>query len=371
MNAQLPQTSLARLDRRTARFVLAAVVLSMVAAVGVSLTSLAKGYADKPSRGPNNDVALYRAEVDRIQAGEGYYAAASAELRSRGYPTRSVFNWRTPLPVWLIGVLPDRVFGKALLCGLALTALVLAFDWLAREGGTVVALIGTLSLCGAMLPCFLGDLFVMPVLWAGFLLLLSLTLLASNRTGLGVASGVAALFVRDLAGPFVVVMLVLAICRRRYREVGYWTGGLVAYGLFFLWHAAQVSGMQTPGDRAQAESWVQLGGLAFVVSTTQMNGWLLVLPQWVAALYLPLALLGLASWKGPAAERLAMAGVTYVMLFGFVGQDFNQYWGSLIAPLLCLGFAWSVPAVRDLLHAARAQSLGSAAAAKVDAVSAA
>lgn len=356
MNAPLPKTSLARLRPWTARLVLAAVLLSLVTALGVSLSRLAKGFADKPSRGPG-DVALYRAEVDRIQAGEGYYAAAATELRARGYPTKSVFNWRTPLPIWLIGVMPDPVFGKALLCGLALGSVVLAFDWLAREGGAWVAVAGVLSLCGAMLPCFLGNLFVEPVLWSGFLLVLSLTLLAVNRTGLGVASGSLALFLRDLAGPFVVVMLLLALCRRRYREAAYWTVGLFGYGLFFLWHIVQVSALQTSGDRAQADSWVQLGGLALVISTTQLNGWLLVLPQWVAALYLPLALLGFASWKGSAGERAAIAAATYVLLFGFVGQDFNQYWGSLIAPLLCLGFAWTAPAVRDLLHASRNQSL--------------
>ncbi|MCE9555957.1 MAG: hypothetical protein K8T91_21625 [Planctomycetes bacterium] len=367
MNNPLPETSFSRLRPWTARLILAAVLLSLVTAVGVSLSRFAKGYADKPSRGPG-DVALYRAEVDRIQAGESYYAAASTELRARGYPTKSVFNWRTPLPIWLIGVMPDPVFGKALLCGLALLTVVLAFDWLGREGGTWVAVAGVLSLCGAMLPCFLGNLFVMPVLWSGFLFVLSLALLAANRTGWGVAAGSLALFLRDLAGPFVVVMLLLALCRRRYREAAYWTVGLFGYGLFFLWHIVQVHAMQTPGARAQEDSWVQLGGLAFVISTTQLNGWLLVLPQWVAALYLPLALLGFASWKGAAGERAAIAAAAYVLLFGFVGQDFNQYWGSLIAPLLCLGFAWTAPALHDLVRASRNQSLGSVAAPVVDAV---
>ena len=369
MNAPFPATSLARLRPWTARVVLAAVLLSLATAVGVSLSRFSKGYADKPSRGPG-DVALYRAEVDRIQAGEGYYDAAAAELRARGYPTKSVFNWRTPLPIWLIGVMPDPVFGKALLCGLALLTVVLAFDWLAREGGAWVAVAGVLGLCGAMLPCFLGNLFVMPVLWSGFLVVLSLTLLASHRTALGVASGSLALLLRDLAGPFVVVMLLLALCRRRFREAAYWMAGLFGYGLFFLWHIVQVHAQQTPGDRAQADSWVQLGGLAFVISTTQLNGWLLVLPQWVAALYLPLALLGFASWKGPAGERAAIAAAAYVLLFGFVGQDFNQYWGSLIAPLLCLGFAWTAPALRDLIRASRNQSFESAVAPRAEAATA-
>jgi len=346
-------TALARLNPWTVRLVLAGLLVCLAIAVGVSLSPLAKGYADKPSRGPG-DVALYRAEVDRMQAGQSYYQAAGIELRERGYPTKSVFNWRTPLPLWLIGKLPDPVFGKALLCGLALCAVVLCFDWLAREGGPAVAIVGVLLLCGAILPCFLGDLFVMPVLWAGFLITLSLALLAAGRLKLGVIAGCAALFLRDLAGPFVVVMLGLALCRRRFREAAYWSIGLAAYSLFFAFHVYQVSLMQQAGGRAQEDSWVQLGGLAFVISTTQLNGWLLVLPQWVAALYLPLALLGFAAWRGEAAQRAGIAAAAYVLLFGFVGQDFNQYWGSLIAPLLCLGAAWATAAVRDLLRQSQA-----------------
>ena len=45
---------------------------------------------------------------DRIRAGEGYYQVAAEELVERGYPTRSVFNWRTPLPMWTAhAFLPD------------------------------------------------------------------------------------------------------------------------------------------------------------------------------------------------------------------------------------------------------------------------
>ncbi len=366
MNPQLPQTALARLDRCTARLILAAVAAVLLGAVAVSISSLAKGNADGNKEGAG-DVALYRAEADRIRTGVGYYQAASVELQSRGYPTKSAFNWRTPLPMWLIGVLPNPVLGKAVLCALALLTLLLTFDWLAREGGTWTSVVGIGSLCGAFFPCLLGDLFYMPVLWAGVLLLLSLALLAGGRTRLGVVAGTTALFVRDLAGPFVVVMLGLALWRRRYREAVYWALGLLAYGVFFAWHIANVAALQTAGARVQEASWVQFGGLAFVISTMQMNGWLLLLPQWVAAIYLPLALLGFASWRGLAAERATMAAAAYAILFGFVGQDFNQYWGSLIAPIMCLGIAWSMPALNDLLRVATGQSLGSVTPSVVDA----
>ncbi len=348
-------TALGRIGRTPARLALLGWSLFLATAVGMTSSPFSKSFVGKPSRGPG-DVALYRAEVDRMQAGEGYYAAAATELRARGYPTKSVFNWRTPLPLWLIGTLPDPVFGKALLCALALAAVALCLGWLAREGGFLVALAGGLSLCGSMLPCFLGDLFVMPVLWSGFLMVMSLALLAEGRTKLGVTAGSAALFLRELAGPFAAVMLALALWRGRFREAAYWCLGLASYAVYFAWHVHQVNLMQGPTDRAQAEGWVQLGGLAFVVSTTQFNGWLLVAPQWLTALYLSLALLGFVSWRGSTGERAGLTAATYVLLFSLVGKDINQYWGSLIAPLLCLGFAWAAPALRDLWHAARGSS---------------
>ena len=58
-----PPTSFARLSPRVARCVLLALVAFTTLAVGVSLSPLGQGFADKTSRGPG-DVALYRASRD-------------------------------------------------------------------------------------------------------------------------------------------------------------------------------------------------------------------------------------------------------------------------------------------------------------------
>src|SRR5262249_51197384 len=150
----------------TARAVLAAVAAAVLFCVAVSLSPLKSGFADGPSRGPS-DVQLYRAEVDRIHAGERYYAVAADELRTRGYPTRSVFNWRPPLPMWLVGMLPDIALGKSILGCLALATLVMSFAAIARLGDVRQACLAGLLLTGALMFCVLDDLFVMPDLWAG------------------------------------------------------------------------------------------------------------------------------------------------------------------------------------------------------------
>ena len=139
-----------------------------------TLSPLASGNILQHSNRPG-DVPLYRAELDRIHRGEGYYQAAAAELTTRGYPTLSVFNWRMPLPVWLLGKMPTWMLGKALLGALALALMFMAFEALAREEDNVLRrpVACVLLLIGPLLPTIIDDLFVLPVLWAGVLLALS------------------------------------------------------------------------------------------------------------------------------------------------------------------------------------------------------
>ena len=58
----------------------------------------------------------------------------ATELQARGYPTRSVFNWRTPLPMWLLGVLPGEAAGRVIIGGLAALLLGLGVHVTVREG---------------------------------------------------------------------------------------------------------------------------------------------------------------------------------------------------------------------------------------------
>src|SRR5260221_1327887 len=123
-----------RLTPRSARLVLADTAAVTLFLVAITISPLASGFADAPDRGAS-DIELYRAEVARIHDGEAYYDAAAAELAERGYPTQSVFNWRTPLLVWLLGKLPDPNLGRTLLSLLALAGLVISTHFVARDRG--------------------------------------------------------------------------------------------------------------------------------------------------------------------------------------------------------------------------------------------
>jgi hypothetical protein len=345
-------SSFARLGRPAAAGVLSVTAATLAFLIAVAISPMASGFADKPSRGAS-DVDLYIAEIQRIAQGENYYAAASEELHARGYPTRSVFNWRTPLPIWLLGNLPNEMTRRAIIGALAALLLALAVHIVAKESGLSAAMLCGLLLIGALMPCWLKRIYVMPVVWSGVLIGLSWCSFSIKRPNWGIGFGAAALLFRELAAPYCVVCFMLALFGRRWREVWLWSAGMLAYALFYAWHAHNVVALVGPSDRAHAEGWIQFGGAAFVISLAQMNAFLLLLPQWVTSIFLTLAMLGFAGWNNPVGGRAAFTACAFMILFSFVGQPFNQYWGSLTAPLLCLGVAHAPSALGDLFRCVR------------------
>jgi len=348
-----PPTGYARLAPLQARVVLAALVVMTILCAGITLSPLKITRVGKHGGG-EGDIALYRAEVARIRGGEGYYEAAAAELPERGYPTRSVFNWRTPLPMWMLGKLPHPALGKALLGLLSLAVMLFSFEALAREQGQGIGrpVACALLLSGPLLFCVLSELYVSPMLWAGVFIALSICAYGLGRPGWGVAMGLLAVFFRELALPYCVLAAALAWRNNRPKELAAWTAGLAAWALFFGWHWMQVSPLIAADARAHQEGWVQFGGAPFVISTAQMTAYLLLLPQWVTALYFVAAMFGLAGWHTPWGQRTGLTVCLFVVAFAVVGQEFNQYWGSLVAPLFCFGVVRFPASLGDLWKAA-------------------
>lgn len=429
-----PRSSFCRLRPWPARGVL--IVAAALAAFGawITVSPLGNNHAQQPASRPS-DVLLYRGVVDRMAEGAGYYEAMSAEMQSRGYPTRSLFNWRMPLPHLLIGNLPSPLWGKAILGGLALLVFLLAFEALARESaptegkemqrsqktqreeraervpGTYLevdpssnlsssssassvipsqslslsAVLVSLLLTGPLLLCVLGEIFLMPVVWAGVLMALSVCCYGVSRPLWGVVCGLAAVFCRELAMPYCLLAAALAWHAGRRGELLAWCLGLGAWAVYFALHAWQAAQWIPPDALAHPHSWLRFGGLGFLLATVQINAYLLLLPQWVTALYFVAAVVGLAGWGaslwcaganpvGPQAAADQNAGLLatpyagglgrlvaltlagYVVAFGCVGQEFNQYWGSLTAPLWCFGVAKFPSSLADLWHAAMPNS---------------
>ena len=347
-------TGYARLGPLHARLVLAALVVMSLLSVTITLSPWAAGRVGKGSRG-GGDTALFRAIADRVHGGEGFYQASAAEMPTRGYPTRSVFNWRSPLPIYLIGKLPDVNLAKGLLGLMALGLMVLAFEILAREQGHGLGrpLACALLLTGPLAPCVLFDEFVSPMSWAAVLIGLSICGYGLKRPGLGLVMGLAALFCRELVLPYCCLAAAFAWWYGRRRELLAWIVGLAAWTLFYGLHCWQATRFMTLEATSHQQGWIQFGGLAFVISLAQMNLYLLFLPQWTSALFFVAAMLGLAGWHTELGQRVGISVCLFVLAFALIGQEFNQYWGLLIAPLFCFGVVQFPASVRDLYQAAK------------------
>ncbi|HLJ93447.1 MAG TPA: hypothetical protein VKU02_09685, partial [Gemmataceae bacterium] len=157
-----------------------------------------------------SDLRLYRTIVERVHEGMDYYDAAGQELRAVGYPTGSVFNWRPPLYAWLFGLFPSPDWVQVILALLATGTMIFACAVLQREGGIGWTAAGILPLIGSFHWCIDGDAFLAQELWSGILITLSVCAYAHDRWRLGVATGLAALFFRELALPYALISLVLA-----------------------------------------------------------------------------------------------------------------------------------------------------------------
>jgi hypothetical protein len=303
--------------------------------------------------GMPGDSGVFHTIVSRVHDGDSFYDATQEELRGHGYPTRSVFNWRTPCYALMLGRVTGLETGRWLLLVGAMTALGVGIGLLG-DCGPVSRTVGAVFLFGALTGWCLGGKLVMSTeLWAAMLIVLSVGALHRGWTPLGVGLGLVAVFYRELALPYAAVSMALAVLEGRRREAVAWGLGLALFAAFMAWHTSVVLGRLTDVDWALEGGWVRFGGVHFLLTTTADSNLLLeARPLWATALYLPMACLGLAGMKGGTGRRLKLTGLAYLAAFAVAGNPFNSYWGFVNAPILALGFGYAPGTLRSLVAAA-------------------
>jgi hypothetical protein len=102
-----------------------------------------------------------------------------------------------------------------------------------------------------------------------------------------------------------------------------------------------------PGDLA-SPGWLALGGWHFVLRTLRMNVALLLAPQRLTAIAVPLGLLGLLTRRRALGDRIALTVLGYSFAFLFIGRPSNFYWGFLLAPIWPLGLIGAVALLLDI-----------------------
>ena len=313
----------------------------LTVAAGLALWGLAavsQGAAGPPALsrpGHEGDVRMYQAITTRVAAGQAYHAAVAAEMPTRGYAVRPVFNWRLPTLTWLNSLPPSPVWGRIGLWVLGLTVIGL---WTAAIGNripsvtvasAVVVAIATVAVLLATDGIYLHEV------WAGFLIAASLASWALGRTTLSVVFGLTAILFRELALPYVVVMIILAIAESRRREAAGWFATLVIFAGFWTWHVQRIlANMPTDGLR---NGWLVAGGWPFVLTASRSSVFLMLLPAWLVAVLVPVAWAGFWRWTDATGRRAAIIVTVYFAMFMVIGRADNWYWGFLVAPLIPLG----------------------------------
>jgi hypothetical protein len=295
-------------------------------------------------QGAPNDRALFQAVANRIASGDRYYAAMGHELRARNYPAASTFNWRPPLTLVLVA------HAGPTLCRVILTSLsALLFLLVVGQGLRTAGLLsGVVAMIGAVGAIAVPQAVYFSEIWAGACIGVSLLAYQRGYTVVGAALAIVALAFRELALPYVLFSLGLAIRERNLRELRAWAAGLVVCAAYYGLHVVLVSQAQTSQDASHTQPWIAFGGLSFLLSTVRVNGWLFVLPL-LTRVFLAVSVLGLARMP----PRLAITLAVYAVLFLVVGQPFNTYWGFLAAPLWAVAAGYGVQRIADLSLALR------------------
>jgi len=338
-------TRFSALQRPAVLVVIGLLVLAVCALIALSAGVNPTGSVGSPDAG---DRAAYDRIIEHMRAGQDYYAAARVELIRGHYGMQSVFNWRTPLLASFVALSPSTVWPQAVLLLIAIVTGGLACKLIFDELGAIAA--GTLVIVEIVTLgiCLVPDTIAFAEVPAGVLIMLSAVAYGGGHPRLGQGAGILALFLRELAGPYVLICLFLAWRERRYGECRVWIAALVAYAGYFAWHYFMVKAHQQPGDLADPNGWIQFGGLRFLLNTATFNGLFFTWPSWASAVFAPFAVLGVLAWPGRAGARIGATVMVYLTLFSIVGQHFDNYWGAIYAPLMSVGIIWAPAALRDL-----------------------
>lgn len=355
---------LARLPRWAAGLALALLAAAMIWSVGATrplaeaeaarvAANTARTAAAAPSETPakaKGDLALYARVADRMAEGESYYDAAMDEQRASNYPTRPFVAVRQPTLAWLqtlIGVAGVRyaMFGLVLACLLA-----------ANHRLAGLAAVSAPERIGAVMLLVLGGAAVLVPkagliheLWAGLALTLALLLYRPERWWPALLAAAAAIAVRELAVPFVLLWLVFALAGKRWGEAAGVAALLALFAAGMTAHYLAVEAGRLASDPA-SQGWDAMIGYGLpLMALSRLTG-LMLLPITAAA---PLALLPLVGWLGIGGRlglfALLWSAGTFTMIALFARPD-NFYWAQLALPAYGVGLAFAPRALFELMQ---------------------
>ena len=316
------------------------------------------------------DEHIYLGTMQRLAAGEGYYAAHHAMLQQNPgrWNTHSPLTYRQPLLTYLwvlLGTGGTIGFLWALLAALSAGAAYMVAERLMNGGWPALLAPGGLALVYISLQ-LRPPRILYSEMWAGPMIVLAAALCAlalrshdATRSRmwilstLGAVLALIAMLFRELAFPFVVVMASALLVDKRTRAEWLWTpwaASIVAWIGAYVLHASRVTAIAI-GDPPYPVSQGDLlasyfhPGLKFLAACVRWIGGNAFILLVVVALGI-LALIGAARLRERALLTLvggvtfgSLAALTITGTFGtFADGNYTGYWGYLFIPPV---LAWS------------------------------
>ena len=298
------------------------------------------------------DVMLYDSIVQNMRSGGHYYPVAAAAQRTGNYPLKPFVTFRLPTLAEVQATLPPAAVTAMLYALVAATALA----WYRRLAPTFVRpvprVIAMALLAGGMMAFVQSELVYFHEIWAGLLISLSLALRRPGRWLPSVAFGLAAVLVRETAGPYLALMAFFAILEGNRREAFGWLVAIGVLALVLVAHAHAVAQVVRPLDPA-SPGWAGMLGFGFFVKTMAISTALDLAPMWLAAPLVGLALFGWAAWRDALGLRMLTLLAGYALVLAVFGRTDTFYWGLLVAPAILIGLAFVPDGLRDLIASAR------------------
>jgi hypothetical protein len=330
------------------------VAVLLLAVLTFSLWPAAQGPGAAPgiatATGPHNaDLFLYEAINERVARGEDYYPAAAVELRTRSFPLRPFVTFRLPTLAWIQASLGPPL--TKLLYG-ALAAATLAAWWFRFAGGFAVTSrrgSATLLVGAGLAIAASPGLIVLHELWAGMLVALSLALWRPERWLPSVGIALIAVLIRELAVPFVLLMMALALWHQRWTEGAAWVAVTAVFVAAILVHQSYVVPMVLPNDPV-SPPWLTVGGWPTFMRAFRLTSALRVLPDAIGTTGIVLAFFGWLSSRSEIGLRASLLYVGYALAFMIAGRPNNFYWGLMVAPAFLAGLMFLPQAFTDLVQ---------------------
>ena len=327
------------------------VFLLLLTVQGLSQDSApAAGTIRGEAHGEHAQMRLHQRVIEGVRAGGEYHQVAAREHRESGYPIRPLSTVRLPTLAWVHASLPP--FGPAVLLYALIAATLGAWAWRLSIGGLPVqrAALGSALLLAGAATLLLPELLVWHECWAALLVALSLALRSERRYGLSALTALAAAAFGEQAIVFPLIMLAFSLHEKRAGEAGAWGAVILVMAGYVGWHAEQTAAATGMAERP-SPTWLGSGGWAAAVMMVQMTGPLRLMPDWLSALIVPVALIGWAGWQNATGARGVVFLLTYLLLLASVGQADNFYPAFLIAPLLPVGLLFAPVTLADLIRA--------------------